>query len=76
MKKGDQWTGFTVPVANENDLGFMIIDRHDQKWIQMRYGTMNSNSVMVFTDNNTPYDPTDDQARLLNSSAGNGNIPA
>jgi hypothetical protein len=75
MRKGDQWTGYNVAAANDNDLGFMIIDKHDQKWIQMRYGTLNSNSIMVFTDNGTPDNPADDQAKLLNSSAGSGNIP-
>jgi ligand-binding sensor domain-containing protein len=75
LKRGDNWKSFNIPVNNENDLGFMIIDKHGQKWIQMRYGTMNSNSVLVFTDNGTPDDPSDDQSRLLNSSPGSGNIP-
>ena len=75
MKKGDKWTGFNIPVVNENDLGQILIDKHGQKWIQMRYGTMNPNSLMVFDDNGTPDNPGDDQSRLLNSAAGSGNIP-
>jgi hypothetical protein len=75
MKKGDQWTGFTIPIVNENDLGQILVDRHGQKWIQMRYGNMNPNSLLVFTDNGTPGNSADDKARLLNSAAGNGNIP-
>ena len=75
MKKGDQWTGFNIPIAGENDLGQLLVDKHGQKWIQMRYGNMNPNSIMVFTENGTPDNPADDQSRLLNSAVGNGNIP-
>jgi hypothetical protein len=52
-----------------------MVTSQGQKWVQMRYGTMNSNSVMVFTENGTPTNPADDQYRLLNSTPGNGNIP-
>jgi ligand-binding sensor domain-containing protein len=75
MRKGNQWYGFTIPQVNENDLGTLMINKHGQKWIQMRYGNMNPNSILVFTDNGTPENPGDDQARLLNSTVGNGNIP-
>jgi ligand-binding sensor domain-containing protein len=75
MKQGDQWTGFTIPIVNENDLGQLIIDRNGQKWIQMRYGNLNPNSLVVFTDNGTPQNPADDQSRLLNSMTGSGSIP-
>lgn len=75
MKKGEVWTGFTIPIANENDLGQIMATRLGQKWIQMRYGNMNPNSLLVFTDNGTPQNPADDQAKLLNSTAGNGGIP-
>jgi len=75
LKRGSQWTGFTIPVVNESDLGQMIIDRNGQKWIQMRYGNMNPNSILVFTDNHTPDDITDDHSTLLNSTVGRGAIP-
>ncbi len=75
MKKGEVWTGFTIPIANENDLGQIMATRLGQKWIQMRYGNMNPNSLLVFTDNGTPQNPADDQAKLLNSATGNGGIP-
>ena len=75
MKKGNQWTGFTIPIVNESDLGQIMVNKLGQKWIQMRYGNMNPNSILVFSDNGTPQDPSDDKARLLNSSAGSGNIP-
>ena len=75
MKKGDSWTGFNIPIANENDLGQILVDKNGQKWIQMRYGNMNANSILVFTDNHTPGNIADDHSILLNSTPGNGNIP-
>lgn len=74
-KTGDQWTGYTVPIVNENDLGMIMADRHGQKWIQMRYGNMNPNSLLVFRENDKSNNPADYQAKLLNSSVGSGNIP-
>ena len=74
MRKGDQWTGFTIPNVNESDLGQILVDKHGQKWIQMRYGSLNPNSIIVFTENGTPDNPADDMSALLNSSAGHGMI--
>jgi len=75
MKSGNQWTGFTIDIVNESDLGNIMVNRYGQKWIIMRYGNLNPNSLLVFTDNGTPENPGDDQARKLNTSVGNGNIP-
>jgi len=75
LKRGDTWTGFTLTEVQESDLGQMIIDRLDQKWIVMRYGNMNPNSIIVFTDNGTPDNPSDDKVQKLNSSTGSGAIP-
>jgi hypothetical protein len=67
-KHGDQWTGYSVPENNNSDLGMLMIDRNNQKWILMRFQNSNSNSVLVVSENG-------DQAVTLNSSAGHGNIP-
>ena len=75
MKKGDNWTRFTIPIVNETDLGQILVTKSGQKWIQMRYGNQNPNSIIVFTDNGTPDNTADDQAKLLNSAVGSGNIP-
>lgn len=75
LKRGNTWTGFTLTEVQESDLGQMIIDRYDQKWIVMRYGNMNPNSIIVFTDNGTPDNPADDHTKKLNSNEGQGNIP-
>ena len=75
LKRGSQWTGFTITINNETDLGQIIATRYDQVWMQMRYGNLNPNSVLVFTDNGTPDNPNDDMATKLNNTVGNGNIP-
>jgi len=75
MKSGSQWYGFTIPINQENDLGAMVVDHSNQVWSIMRYGSINPYSILVFSDNGTPDNTSDDQARKLNSSAGNGAIP-
>ena len=75
LKRGNQWTGFTITINNETDLGQILANRYDQVWMQMRYGNLNANSILVFTDNGTPDNPNDDLATKLNNTAGNGNIP-
>jgi len=75
VKKGNKWTGFYISDVNSNDLGQLVIDHYGQKWIVMRYGNLNPNSILVFTDNGTPDNPNDDRSKTLNTSVGNGNIP-
>ena len=75
VKTGTKWTGFTIPIVNEDDLGQVLVTKAGQVWIQMRYGNQNPNSILVFTDNGTPDNPNDDQSKLLNSAVGSGNIP-
>jgi ligand-binding sensor domain-containing protein len=75
LKRGDQWTGFNIPVNNENDLGQIMASKNGQIWMQVRYGNLNPYSILVFTDNGTPDDISDDQAKRLNNTAGNGNLP-
>lgn len=74
-KSGSNWTGYNIPETNESDLGGLLIDKNNQKWILMRYSNQNPYSILVFTDNGTPDNPADDMAEKLNSTAGNGGIP-
>ncbi len=74
-KSGSNWIGFSTPIIDQADLGIMVIDTYNQKWIQMRNTTGNSYSVLVFSDNGTPENPGDDKSVKLNASAGNGAIP-
>jgi len=68
-----KWRSFYLGSSSANqEVGELIIDQSDQKWILMRP----TNLVTVFNDNGTPDDPTDDfPAKKLTGSNGNGAIP-
>ncbi len=53
------------------DVGKLMIDSESQKWIIMRSGGY----VLVYNDNNTIDDQSDDQVKILNGSANQGGIP-
>jgi hypothetical protein len=72
---GKTWTGYSIPINDESDLGQLLIDRNGQKWIVMRYSNTNPYSLLVFTDSGTPTNPADDHSAKLNSSIGSGAIP-
>ncbi len=52
------------------DIGTMLIDHNDYKWITRRNG-----EVIVFNDNGTLDITADDRAVNLNSATGNGKLP-
>lgn len=67
-----EWQSFSLGAsASGIDIGNMIIDRNNYKWIIRR----NEGMVMVFNDNNTFDIATDDKLKILNGTAGNGAIP-
>ena len=51
------------------DIGTLLIDHNDYKWITRRNG-----EVIVFNDNGTLDNPSDDQAVNLNSATGSGKL--
>ena len=51
------------------DIGTLLIDHNDYKWITRRNG-----EVIVFNDNGTLDNPTDDQSANLNTATGNGKL--
>ncbi len=68
-----QWTGYDVPIIQQDDLGQMIIDNNDQKWVVMRiYGSITS-PLLVFKEDAT--NPANSKSILLSQQVGNGNIP-
>lgn len=75
VKQGSQWTGINIPQVQESDLGQMLVDRNNQKWIIMRYSNLNPYSLMVFDDGGTPATTGDDQCEKMNTSAGKGALP-
>ncbi len=68
-----QWTGYNVPIIQQSDLGQMIIDHNNQKWVVMRITTSVSNSLLVFKED--PKNPANSNSIMLNSQPGSGNIP-
>jgi len=65
------WMAFNLgSVASGIDIGAMVIDQANQKWMLMR-----GHGLLVFNDNNTITNPNDDKSRKLNSNTGSGNLP-
>ncbi len=66
------WRSFYVGSGSSGkDIGALIIDSYDQKWMLMRENA----SLLVFNDNGTITDPSDDKYKKLSASTGNGGIP-
>jgi len=66
------WTSFSLGSgASGTDIGKMMVDSYNQKWILMR----TDNSLLCFTENGTISDPTDDDVKILSNAAGNGSLP-
>ncbi|MDD5507493.1 MAG: T9SS type A sorting domain-containing protein [Bacteroidales bacterium] len=72
VKKNDgNWSSFNLgSVASGIDAGEIVIDSTGQKWILVR-----DHGLLVFNDNRTLEEPSDDQTRKLNANAGNGALP-
>ncbi len=66
------WRSFYVGSGSSGkDIGGLLIDSYGQKWMLMR----ETSSLLVFNDNGTITDPTDDKYKKLSSSTGNGGLP-
>ena len=52
------------------DVGTLVIDKDNQKWIQQR-----DLALFVYNDNNTLDNSADDRFKKLTSTPGNGNLP-
>ncbi|MBA3828731.1 MAG: T9SS type A sorting domain-containing protein [Taibaiella sp.] len=73
--KDGTWYNFSIsdPVTSiPYPGGPMLIDDYGQKWIVGLTG----GGVMVYNDNNTIQDPSDDQVRVLSAGVGAGNLPS
>lgn len=68
----NNWESFSFPtLLNEETPGDLLINGFNQKWVSIR-----DVGILVFDDNYTPFDKTDDQVKLLTPSEGNGNLPS
>lgn len=69
------WKSFNLgSAASGIDVGELLIDDYNQKWIIKRKTIENSYYIFVFNDNNTIDNTSDDKIKGLTSSPGNGNI--
>lgn len=72
MKNDGNWKSFNLGGSlSGSDIGFMIVDASDQKWILKRSNGL----LIVFTDEGTIDDTSDDKVKVLYSTQGAGNIP-
>ena len=71
-KSNGEWVELGLPsYANGTEVGDIIIDDYDQKWVLMR----EANAILVFNDNGTIDNTSDDNIKKLTSSINNGAIP-
>ena len=69
------WKSFDLgSTASGADVGELLVDDYNQKWIIKRKTIENPYYIFVFNDNNTIDDTSDDKVKGLTSSPGNGNI--
>jgi ligand-binding sensor domain-containing protein len=73
VRKNDgSWRTFAPPFAlNENAASQVIVDDEGQKWIVSPKG----NGLIVFNDNKTIDNASDDKWKLYRTGAGIGNLP-
>jgi len=72
MKNNGEWRSFNLGGSlSGTDVANLMVDAFNQKWIIKR----TDGYVIVFNDNNTIDDPTDDKVRVLSAASGNGGIP-
>ena len=70
MEPNGNWHSFNLGGSLSSiDIGMLLVDHNDYKWITRRNG-----EVIVFNDNGTLDNPADDQTINLNTASGNGKL--
>ena len=70
MEPNGNWHSYNLGGnLSGNDIGTLLVDHNDYKWITRRNG-----EVIVFNDNGTLDNPTDDQTVNLTTATGNGHL--
>ena len=74
VKKNDgKWQTYNLGNnTNSNAITSLIVDSYNQKWMVVTRG----GGIIVFNDNNTLDDKTDDQVKVLNNTSGHGGLPS
>lgn len=72
-KTDGSWQAFSIPFSHlENAVGQIIIDDHDQLWIQ----SPKDNGLFCFNHGQHIDNAADDQWKFYRSGVGNGNLPS
>ncbi|HNZ42275.1 MAG TPA: two-component regulator propeller domain-containing protein [Bacteroidales bacterium] len=67
------WLSYsTIPYLSQGNGGKVMVDQTGQKWVLL----MNGAGLLVFNENGTWTDNSDNVTRLLTTSVGNGNLPS
>lgn len=70
MKPDGTWKSYSLGgTSSGNDIGVMLIDKYDNKWLLRRAG-----DILVFNDGGTLDDDTDDQVVVLNTGSTTGGL--
>ena len=70
MERNGTWHAYSLGGSLSGiDIGTLLIDDNDYKWIIRRGG-----ELIVFNDNKTFDNPNDDQTVTLNTASGSGNL--
>ena len=70
MKTDGTWRSFSLGGSTSgNDIGIMVIDKYDLKWIIRRSG-----DIIVFNDGGTLDTDADDQVAILNTGSTSGGL--
>ena len=73
MDRNGQWRSYNLGGVNNGvDISVMMIDNNDYKWIIRRLGS--DDKVIVFNENGTLDDTSDDQVKSLRCVNGQGGI--
>jgi ligand-binding sensor domain-containing protein len=72
MKNNGTWKSYNLGGSLSGiDVSELMVDNYNQKWIIKR----KDGYIIVFNDNGTLDDTSDDRVKVLNQSTGNGAIP-
>ena len=73
MDRNGRWYSYNLGGSNSGiDIGVLLIDNNDYKWILRRMGS--DDKIVVFNDNGTLGDIADDEVKSLRCVAGMGGI--
>jgi len=73
----DNWRSFYVQQQIKYLYTDLVIDSYDQKWCVIgRDGGANEIGILVYNNNNTLEDISDDEYKVLTTAVGNGNLPS